>query len=194
MQDYLKPTEIIDWQHPQVFSLARDLAGDRADSTAIAKICFEWVRDEIRHSCDYRLNPLTCRASEVLEFRTGYCFAKSHLLAALLRANGIPAGFCYQRLSINDDGAPYSLHGFNAVYLPEWGWYRVDARGNKPGVNARFVPPEEYLAYQPRLPGECDFPEIFPEPLEVVIEALQAYGTWDGLLKNLPDRVSVLNS
>ncbi|MBD2579215.1 transglutaminase-like domain-containing protein [Oscillatoria sp. FACHB-1406] len=194
MQDYLKPTEIIDWQHPQVLSLARDLAGDRADSTAIAKICFEWVRDEIRHSCDYRLNPVTCRASDVLEFRTGYCFAKSHLLAALLRANGIPAGFCYQRLSINDDGAPYSLHGFNAVYLPEWGWYRVDARGNKLGVNAKFVPPEECLAYQPRLPGECDFPEIFPEPLAVVIEALQAHQTWDGLLKNLPDRVSVLNS
>jgi transglutaminase-like putative cysteine protease len=92
------------------------------------------------------MNPVTCRASEVLQHKTGYCFAKSHLLAALLRANQIPVGFCYQRLSIDDNGAPYSLHGFNAVYFPEVGWYRVDARGNKEGVTAQFTPPQEQLA------------------------------------------------
>lgn len=189
MQDYLNATEIIDWQHPEILKLARDLTADREDSATITQICFEWVRDEICHSCDYRLNPVTYRASDVLKFATGYCFAKSHLLAALLRANGIPAGFCYQRLSINDDGTPYSLHGFNAVYLPKFGWYRIDARGNKPGVNARFSPPVEALAFQPRLPGECDFPEILPEPLAVVVEALQAHQTWDALLEHLPDRV-----
>jgi len=39
---------------------------------------------------------VTCSASEVLREGTGICFAKSHLLAALLRAVGIPAGLCYQ--------------------------------------------------------------------------------------------------
>ncbi|WP_338430147.1 transglutaminase domain-containing protein [Synechococcus elongatus] len=37
----------------------------------------------------------------MLEYRTGYCYAKSHLLVALLRACSIPAGFCYQRLSFD---------------------------------------------------------------------------------------------
>jgi transglutaminase-like putative cysteine protease len=120
---------------------AEKIAVGKETPIAIAKACFEWVRDEIFHSCDYRMNPVTCRASDVLQHKTGYCFAKSHLLAALLRANQIPAGFCYQRLSVDDRGAPYSLHGFNAIYLAEFGWYRVDARGNKAGVNARFTPP-----------------------------------------------------
>jgi hypothetical protein len=126
---------------------------------AIARACFEWVRDEIGHSFDYQLNPVTCRASEVLQQKTGYCFAKSHLLAALLRANQIPAGFCYQRLSIDDKGGPYSLHGFNTLYLPDIGWYRVNARGNKAGVNAQFTPPQEPLVYKIQLPEEADFPD-----------------------------------
>ena len=154
---------------------------------AIAKACFEWVRDEIYHSVDYQMNPVTCRASDVLKYRTGYCFSKSHLLAALLRSNRIPAGFCYQRLSLDDKGAPYSLHGFNAVYLPETGWYRVDARGNKEGINPQFTPPQEQLAYTTNLPEEADFQTILPEPLQIVVEALQARETWDSMLCNLPD-------
>jgi transglutaminase-like putative cysteine protease len=136
MEEYLKATEVIDWQHPEVIDRAQQIASGLESAEAIAKACFEWVRDEIYHSFDYQMNPVTCRASDVLQHKTGYCFAKSHLLAALLRANQIPAGFCYQRLSIDDQGAPYSLHGFNAIYLPEIGWYRVDARGNKKGINA----------------------------------------------------------
>ena len=108
-------------------------------------------------------------------------------VAALLRANQIPSGFCYQRLSIDDRGAPYTLHGFNAIYLPEIGWYRVDARGNKKGINAQFNPPYEQLAYKIQLPEEMDFHSIFAEPLPIVIEALQAQTTWDDMLLNLPD-------
>src|SRR4051812_49403870 len=100
MQDFLKSTDVIDWQQPEVLALARRLAGGSMEATA--KGCFEWVRDEIRHSLDFGLNPVTCSASEVLHARTGYCYAKSHLLAALLRASAIPAGLCYQRLSLND--------------------------------------------------------------------------------------------
>jgi transglutaminase-like putative cysteine protease len=187
MEEYLKATEIIDWQHPKIIKLANQIALDYPTSTAIAKACFEWVRDQIYHSVDYQMNPVTCRASDVLKYKTGYCYAKSHLLAALLRANQIPAGFCYQRLSIDDQGAPYSLHGFNAIHLPEVGWYRVDARGNKTGINAQFIPPQEQLAYEVRLPEEADFQTIFAEPLQVVIEALQARTKWNEMHRNLPD-------
>jgi transglutaminase-like putative cysteine protease len=187
MEEYLRASEVIDWQHPEIVELAKQIALGHETSTAIAKACFEWVRDEIRHSFDYQMNPVTCRASDVLRYKTGYCFAKSHLLAALLRANQIPAGFCYQRLSIDDKGAPYSLHGFNAIHLPEIGWYRIDARGNKEGVNAQFDPPEEKLAYNPQLPEEANFQTILSEPLQIVVEALQAQSTWDDMLRNLPD-------
>ena len=185
MKQYLATNDVIDWQNPEILQLAEQLSGTNIESTA--KNCFEWVRDNIFHSVDYKMNPVTCKASDVLKHKTGYCYAKSHLLAAILRANSIPAGFCYQRLSIFDDGAPYSLHGFNAVHLPEYGWYRIDARGNKEGVNAQFTPPKEQLAFNLNFPEEIDCQQIFSEPLPVILEALQTYQTWDEMLNNLPD-------
>lgn len=187
MQQYLQSSEVIDWKHPTVLELAQKLASGHQSSDAIAKSCFEWVRNEIFHSYDYQMNPVTCRASDVLQYRTGYCYAKSHLLAALLRANNIPAGLCYQRLSVDGKGAPYTLHGFNAVYLPKMGWYRIDARGNKEGVDTQFTPPQERLASKIQLSGEADFLAILSEPLQVVVDALQAQKTWDDLLCNFPD-------
>jgi transglutaminase-like putative cysteine protease len=153
---------------------------------AVAKACFEFVRDRIKHSWDYRLNPVTCKASEVLQHGTGYCYAKSHLLAALLRANGIPAGLCYQRLTITDE-PPFCLHGLNALYLPDYGWYRVDARGNKPGVAAEFCPPTEKLAFPLLNPQEQDLPGIFAEPLPVVAQVLESSATVEAVYTNLPD-------
>ena len=178
---------MIDFDHPLIAERARELAFGATDVAEIARRSFEWVRDEVRHSFDYKMNPVTCRASEVLEHRTGYCYAKSHLLAATLRANGISAGLCYQRLSRDDNGPPYTLHGFNAVLLTGFGWYRVDPRGNRPGIDARFAPPHEYLAFPIRFPGEATYDDVWPEPLPCVVEALRAHRTYDALWQNLPD-------
>jgi len=170
-----------------VLAKARELAARTTDHTEITRRCFEFVRDEIRHSWDYRQNPVTCAASDVLAHATGYCYAKSHLLAALLRANNIPAGLCYQRLSLNGNGAPYCLHGLNAVWLPDSGWYRIDARGNKAGVDAQFHPPVEQLAFPTNDKREADLPEIWPEPLPVVVKVLTEFATVEEVFENLPD-------
>lgn len=187
MQRYLSSSTYIDWHTAEIQSVAQRL-GNRADSESeLVRLSFEFVRDEIRHSSDFKLNPVTCKASDVLRHKTGYCYAKSHLLAALLRANGVPTGLCYQRLSVGNGGAPYCLHGLNAVYLKDFGWYRVDARGNKAGVDAQFHPPQEALAFATTKPKERDLPEIWDEPLAVVVEALERYATYDQVLANLPD-------
>ncbi len=183
---YLAVSTYIDWQHPAVRARAMELSGD-GDIYATARQCFEFVRDNIFHSGDFRKNPVTCKASEVLEHGTGFCYAKSHLLAALLRANGIPAGLCYQRLTIENDQPPYSLHGLNAVYLPDIGWYRIDARGVKPGVDAAFTPPVEQLAFTPKLAQERDLPEIWPEPLPEIIMLLTTCTDYQDVMENLPD-------
>lgn len=186
LEPYLEQSDYIDWGHPAIIEKARELSQGLASEEAVARACFEFVRDEIRHSWDYRMNPVTCKASDVLRFGTGYCYAKSHLLAALLRANGIPAGLCYQRLTITDR-PPYCLHGLNAVYLKAHGWYRVDARGNKPGVDAQFDPPREQLAFAIVDPAERDFQEILSVPHEAVIRALGAFTTVEAVAANLPD-------
>lgn len=187
MKQYLESSYYIDWKNSEIKALAKMLASTSSTEEALAKNCFEWVRDNIKHSADYQLNPVTCKASDVLKNKTGYCYAKSHLLAALLRANNIPAGLCYQRLSINDNGAPYSLHGLNAVFLKNHGWYRIDARGNKENIDAQFLPPNEQLAYPIKLKSEADLPEIWSEPLDVVVTALEKYKTYDEVYNNLPD-------
>jgi len=187
MDKYLQSTEIIDWKDSKVLEKARSLCAGAQDLEEKTRRCYNWVRDEIKHSYDYQLSPVTCSASEVLAAGTGYCFAKGHLLVALLRAHSIPAGFCYQRLSRDNNGPPFVLHGLVAVHLPRHGWYRVDPRGNRSDVDAQFTPPIERLAFRPSLIGEADLPKIWPDPLPVVIQALRSYSTWDTLWENLPD-------
>jgi len=182
---FLKPCDAIDCSSSDVANLAQQLTAD--DTLTTVRQCFEFVRDEIKHSSDYQLNPVTYSASEVLQHGTGYCYAKSHLLCALLRANKIPAGLCYQRLSIDGHGAPYCLHGLNAVFLPDHGWYRIDARGNRKDVDAQFNPPAEQLAFRTDLSEEYDLPEIYVSPLTVVALALKAHRTWEELGNHLPD-------
>lgn len=109
------------------------------------------------------------------------------MLAALLRANGIPAALCYQRLTFSHDQPPFCLHALNAFYLPEFGWTRVDARGNKEGVFADFDPPREILAFSTNVDGVIDFEGLYSEPLQEVIELLQNHNDYKAVADNLPD-------
>ena len=187
MQQYLESSEYIDWKHPAVIKKAGEIAQGSSSDEEIDRRCFEFVRDNIQHSWDYRKNPVTRKASDVLFHSTGYCYAKSHLLAALLRANSIPAGLCYQRLTIAANHPPFCLHGLNAVYLQQHGWYRIDARGNKPGVSAEYCPPVEKLAFPIVNVGESDLPEIRSEPLPEVVKVLMESETVEQVYQNLPD-------
>jgi hypothetical protein len=73
------------------------------------------------------------------------------------------------------------------VYLDGVGWYRVDARGNRHDVDAQFTPPVERLAFKPAADGEADLPEIWTDPLPIVVETLQSYATAASVFRNLPD-------
>ena len=187
MSPFLEATQIIDFTHPLVASKAQELGEGCRDTLEIAKRCFHFVRDEIAHTGDAKAGITTLKASEVLKHRTGWCYAKSHLLAALLRANGIPTALCYQRLSCSEyvEGI-YCLHGLNAVYLKEFGWYRIDARGNKEGVDAQFDPPHEVLAFGLG-EGEYDLPDLYAEPLPVVVEALTTCHNYSEMVGHFPD-------
>jgi len=187
VDEFLKSTDVIDWRHPEVAARARTLRGDLTSVEDIARRCFEWVRDEVTHTVDAGATVVTCAASEVLREGTGYCYAKSHLLAAVLRANAIPAGLCYQRLSLDPEGSRFCLHGFNAVFLPSVGWYRVDARGNREDIDAQFRPPDERLAFTIRVPGEATLQDIWSDPLPIVVKALRAHTDAQALAENLPD-------
>ncbi len=92
------------------------------------------------------------RASDVLDQRTGLCYAKSHAYVALLRAGGIQAGLCYQESS-------GILHGLTAALVDDR-WVLLDPRGNKPGIDVQFSPSENRLAY----PDDPIHPTVYAEP------------------------------
>ncbi|MGW3144619.1 transglutaminase domain-containing protein [Streptomyces sp. NPDC001177] len=182
---YLAADEVIDHDHPVVRATAARLAEGVPDSYAYARAAYEFVRDTIPHSQDSGDLRVTWRASDVLARRTGICYAKAHALAALLRAEDIPAALCYQRLA-NDDGAGHAVHGLIAVRF-HGAWHRQDPRGNKPGVDARFSLDGERLAWVPDPESnEVDYPVLYAEPHPVVLGALKAAPDRPYLWKTLP--------
>ncbi len=76
MQQFLECSTYIDWEHPLIISKALELSAECSSDEDIAKKCFVFVPDEIKHSWDYKLNPVTCKASDVLQFGTGYVMPK----------------------------------------------------------------------------------------------------------------------
>jgi transglutaminase-like putative cysteine protease len=170
--DFLRESRVVDYTNADIRSLASALSAD--DATTTAKRCFDWVRDHIEHSMDFHREEVTCVASEVLRMGTGLCFAKSHLLVAFWRANQIPAGFCYQRLTLHGPNPPYCTHGFTAVWLDDHGWYRCDARGNsRPEIHCEFMPGQENLAYPTSYNGEQTYPDVWAEPWPDLIAAME---------------------
>jgi transglutaminase-like putative cysteine protease len=186
--DYLQCTPIIDWETPAIIDQTQTVTRGLTHDTKKAHALFEWVRDAISHSWDIGTDVVTCAASEVLQQRTGLCYAKSHLLAAMLRCAGIPAGFCYQVFRRN---APYrglALHGLNGLYLPSLSrWVRVDARGNTGTIDAQFSLTEEKLAF-PVDPhqGECLYQTIYTDPAPEVVAVLHGFTSLHALWPYLP--------
>ncbi|MEU9037657.1 transglutaminase family protein [Streptomyces sp. NPDC048352] len=184
---YLASDEAVDHWHPLVQETADALWSATGDAYSYAKAAFEFVRDTIPHSADSGDTRVSWRASGVLGTRNGICHAKSHALAALLRAQGIPAALCYQLLG-DDDGTGLLVHGLVAVRLPgSETWARIDPRGNKPGVDAQFSLDRERLAFpvRPEL-GEIDYPELYAAPHPAVLKALRDSADRPELWRNLP--------
>ncbi|MDH4275937.1 MAG: transglutaminase family protein [Gammaproteobacteria bacterium] len=187
IHDYLQRHPAVDWDHPAIQARSRALVAGATSDIEKAKRIFEWVRDAIPHSKDINAEIVTCNASEVLAQGTGICYAKSHLLAALCRAAGIPAGFCYQVYRNPDNST--GVHALNAVYLSSLQkWIRLDARGNTGDINAQFSVDQEQLAF-PVDPTKGElfiYQTVFTNPVPQVVDVLKKYTTRSTLFENLP--------
>ncbi|MEV7413947.1 transglutaminase family protein [Streptomyces sp. NPDC089919] len=184
---YLEADAAIDHGHPVVRETAAALWEQSGDAYSYAKAAFEFVRDTVPHSADSGDPRVAWRASDVLATRNGICYAKAVALAALLRHRAVPTALCYQLLG-EDDGSGLVLHGLVAVRLPGRDrWSRLDPRGNKPGVDARFDLDRERLAFpvRPEL-GEVDHPGLYAALPAPVLDALTAAADRAELWRTLP--------
>jgi len=184
--DYLKYSEIVDYNNSRIQEKALELSLDSKNQFETIKNIYEFVRDGIPHSLDINGQEVAFKASEVLDNGHGICFAKSNLLAAMLRFLEVPTGFCYQRLT-HEEG--YILHGLNAVFL-NGKWHRMDARGNREDVNAQFSVDREKLAFPISKEGEIDYLGIYSKPVESIVTAFNGAETVDELMEKIPDRLN----
>jgi len=190
LSTYLLANKYIDFDKKTIQNKAKELLSNNLDEIEKVKIAFEYVRDEISHSWDIQSERVTRTASEVLNYKEGICYAKSMLLAALLRYEGIPTGFCYQRLTLGDTpDTGYCIHALNAVFISSLKtWIRIDARGNTNGKNAQFFIDKEQLAFPIRPEyDEIDYLTIFANPIKVTTETLENNTNCIEMIKfNLP--------
>ncbi len=193
LSKYLCMTDVVDGHLSELAEQAKGLTCRLESDVARARAIFEWVRDEIPHSHDIGSEIVTCSASEVLRERTGICYAKSHLLAALARAVGIPTGFCYQVYLAEPETGKTAVHAFNALYIASLGrWLRLDARGNTGEIDAQFDLEKERLAFpvDPEKGELFIYDGVFCEPALEVVEALRRHRRRSELWLDLPERLA----
>ncbi len=191
LNGYLEDTIVVDWQTPIVYEKTRALTAGLEAVDDRLRALFEFVRDEIDHSFDIETDELTCNASQVLRSGHGLCYAKSHLLAAMIRGCGIPAGFAFQRLRSEGEGSRFVLHGFVGVYLTDRErWVALDARGDNDEVATVFSLEEPSLAYvpDPEL-GEETLPLVYSKPVKHIVEMLSKAGSLERVRRTLPDAI-----
>lgn len=187
---YLGADAVIEADHPDVIAVGEQLRDKHPDDVDLARAAFEWVRDSIPHAYDAKDRRVTLTASQVLAEGVGLCYAKSNLLAAILRSQRIPTGLCYQRLGDPEEG--HVLHGLVAIHI-DGTWHRQDPRGNKDGIDAQFSLGTEQLAYViDEAKGEQDYPHVYVSAADEVVNALQDAD--DILTCRLPSELSTLRN
>ena len=85
MNEYLIETPSIDFMNFHIQEKAQELKYQSDDNLDYSKRSYLFVRDEIPHSWDIKTDVVSRTASEVLKNKTGICWTKTCLLAALLR-------------------------------------------------------------------------------------------------------------
>ncbi|MEQ9641090.1 MAG: transglutaminase family protein [Alphaproteobacteria bacterium] len=124
---YLAPTPIIDSEHPDIVAFAAEAGGEAKDDRERAVNIYYAVRDRIRYNpYSMILTEDHFRASATLARGEGFCITKAALLAAVLRAAGIPSrlGFAdvknhlaTQKLIDSMGTDLFAYHGYTDVWL-----------------------------------------------------------------------------
>lgn len=125
---YLKATRYIDADHPSIRNFVKKYQGTGSDLERAVNLYYA-VRDGIRYNPYLvHIDPAHYVASFTLERGEGFCIQKALVLAAVIRAAGIPArvGFANVRNHLTTEklrnllrGDLFVFHGYNEIFLEE---------------------------------------------------------------------------
>ena len=110
---YLKAGPFIQSDHPKIKALVDQIVGPETDDAKKARAIFDWVYQ----SLEKRATVSVPNALDTLRIRAGDCNEHAMLLAALLRAAGIPAKVC---VGLVYTRGRFYYHAWNELYLGTW--------------------------------------------------------------------------
>ena len=129
LAQFLLPTRYVDCDAAPICEFVSRVVGDTHDLSTTEKAIrlFDAVRDQIKYDpYNVSLSETNYRASEIVKRPSGFCVPKAILLAAALRAAGIPAavGFADVRNHLNSPKLTelmgtdlFIYHGYVALWL-----------------------------------------------------------------------------
>lgn len=140
MKKYLAPSYFINSDHPTILFFVDKITCGLTTEKEKAIALYEAVRDGVYYDpYDITLKPEAFQAHKVIEKQSGFCIDKAVLLAAVLRAAGIPArlGFAdvknhltTKRLIEKMGTDTFVYHGYTDVYL-DGKWLKATPTFNK---------------------------------------------------------------
>lgn len=133
-EEFLKPTEFIDSDSPEIQAFAQKTVMGATTPREKAVKLYYAVRDGIYYD-PYRIDHVRegFKASKILGKGYGYCVAKAVVLAAVLRAQGIPCKLHFadvrnhlttERLKQMMQTDTFFYHGYNDIRL-DGRWVKV---------------------------------------------------------------------
>ena len=113
MAPYLNPEWLIESDHPDLVSQARDIASHSNNPVTVARRLVQWVYRNLEKKPVVSVPD----ALEVFKARVGDCNEHAVLLTALLRASGIPARIC---VGLVYSRGQFFYHAWVECFLNDW--------------------------------------------------------------------------
>lgn len=129
--EHLKPTLLMEVDHPRLRAKAREIVGDETDARRAAERIADFVFRFLEKGSPPSPSP---SALEILDLGTGDCSEHALLFTALCRAAGIPARQCSGLCSI---GPQWGYHGWAEIWVGAW--IGADPTTNEIGTRARYI-------------------------------------------------------
>ena len=137
LAEYLRPTAYLQCTDPAIQAATRGALGDLKHPWQRAKRLERWVRQAVTEK---GLSVGFAGAKETLESREGDCTEHSVLLAAMLRAAGIPSRVAFGLLYVNSPrtgGPVFGAHMWTEAWVGRW--VALDATLADPLVDAMHI-------------------------------------------------------